>query len=74
MNDSEASRPAHGFTQLPIQWVAEFFPGGKVAGVRSYHSTPPSVELYIYSSIHLHGMDIGNFTVFNTVVPHLRLA
>jgi len=47
MYDSKASGTARRCKQPPIQWVAEFFTGGKATGVRSYHSTPPSVEWYI---------------------------
>jgi len=50
------SRRALGSTQLPIQWVPGFFPGGKAVGVwrwpptRSSAEVKERIELYLYLS------------------------
>jgi hypothetical protein len=58
-----ASRTAPGLTQPHIQWVpAALFPGVNRPGREADFSSPSSaeitnaLELYIHSSIHLHGM------------------
>jgi hypothetical protein len=60
---SKSSRPALGFTQTPIQWVAgALSPGVKRPGHEADYSLPTSVggtkniNLYIHSPIHLQGV------------------
>jgi hypothetical protein len=60
------SRPALGFTQLPIQWVPTALSlGVKRPGCEANHSPPSSIkvknELHVHSLIRLHGV-VLNFT------------
>jgi hypothetical protein len=52
---SLSSRPALGFTQLPIQWVAgPRSPGYRGRGMKL--TSHLHVDLYIYTPIRLHGV------------------